>query len=96
VQVLDGQNNPLDDVELIFSTTLGEPMNDLGQPDYFGITGEINGVHGRINKIVQYQKYECPPPTLTGPGSTSGTVTVQILGSQVMNSIDVILFRYTD
>ena len=96
VQVLDGQNNPIDGVELIFSTTLGEPINMLGQPDYFGITGEIDGVHGRVNKIVQYQKYECPPPTLLAPGSTSGTVTVQILGSQVMNSIDVILFRYVD
>ncbi len=99
VQVLDGQNNPLDGVELTFSTTLGEPMNMLAippVPHYFAITDTIAGEHGRVNKTVRYQKYECPPPTLTGPGSTSGTVNVQILGSQVTNSIDVILFRYTD
>jgi len=95
VKVLDGQNNPVDGVDLTFSTTLGEPQG-IGDP-YVGTTGVVSGEHGRLDKVVRFQKYECPAPAPTGePGSVNATVTVQILGTQVSNSVDVILNRYTD
>lgn len=93
VKVLDGQNNPVDGVDLVFSTTLGQPQG-IGDP-YVGTTGIISGEHGRLDKAIRFQRYECPPPDPTGaPGSINATVTVQILGSQVSNSVDVILYRY--
>jgi len=99
VTVSDGQNNRIDNQIVHFSTTLGEPQQpyppDTGDP-YTGLTGIINGEHGRLDKEIEFQYYECPPPGPTGPGSTQATVTVQILGTGVTNQVTVILFRYSE
>jgi hypothetical protein len=99
ITVNDGQNNEIDNQEVVFFTTLGTPLEpyppDTGDP-YTGLTGVVDGVHGRLYKVVQYQKYECPPPGPGGAGSTTGTVTAQILGTQVSNNTTIILFRYVD
>ncbi|MBL7085513.1 MAG: hypothetical protein ISS28_00230 [Candidatus Cloacimonetes bacterium] len=95
--VMDGQNNPIDNQIVVFSSTLGDPLEpdppDTGDP-YTGITGVVNGEHGRLDKDVEFHRYECPPPTPAGPGTTTATVTAQLLGTQISNNVTIILFRY--
>lgn len=97
--VKDGQNNPINDQVLVFFSTLGQPQEpvpeDTGDP-YTGITHEVEDEYGRLDKNIQFQKYECPPPSAAGPGTTTATVTVQILGTGTTNTVTIILFRYVD
>ena len=99
ITVKDGQNNPIDNQVVTFSSTLGEPQEpwppDTGDP-YTGLTGVVDNEHGRLNKIVTFQKHECPPPIPSPPGTTTATITAQILGTQTSNQITVILNRYYD
>ncbi|MBN2461636.1 MAG: hypothetical protein JXB60_08510 [Candidatus Cloacimonetes bacterium] len=99
ITVQDGQNNRIDNQVVVFSSTLGTPLEPV-PPDtydpYTGLTGIVAGEHGRLNKIVEFQKIECPPPGPAGPGSTQATITAQILGTQVSNQVNVLLFRYVD
>ncbi len=99
ITVKDGQNNPINNQVVVFSSTLGTPLEpvppDTNDP-YTGLTGLVDEFYGRLNKIIEFQKYECPPPGPTGPGSTQATVTAQILGTQTSNTVTIILFRYTD
>jgi hypothetical protein len=99
ITVKDGQNNPINNQVVVFSSTLGTPQEpvppDTGDP-YTGLTGLVDGEYGRLNKIIEFYKYECPPPGPAGPGSTQATVTAQILGTQTSNTVTIILFRYTD
>lgn len=88
VSVVDGQSNPINNQEILFSSTLGDPEDGI----YTGYTNEA----GIVIKTWRFQKYECPAPTAAGPGSTSGTVTAQILGTQTSNNITITLTRYTD
>jgi len=95
----DGQNNPIDNQVVIFSTSLGEPLEpyppDTGDP-YTGLTGVVDEEHGRLNKEVQFYFEECPPPIPSPPGTTTGSITAQILGTGVSNQVTVILRRYVD
>jgi hypothetical protein len=99
ITVHDGQNNPIDNQVVVFYTTLGAPLEpyppDTGDPNT-GLTGVVDGVHGRLYKVVQFQKHECPPPGPGGAGSTTATITAHILGTQVTNNVTIILFRYVD
>lgn len=99
ITVMDGQNNRINNQIVTFSSTLGTPQEpsppDTGDP-FTGLTHVVNGEAGRLDKIVEFQKYECPPPTPAGPGTTTATVTAQILGTQVNNNVTIILFRYVD
>ena len=99
VTVIDGQNNPIDNQVIVFSTTLGEPLEptppDTGDP-YTGLTGVEDLVHGRLYKEVEYYYLECPPPVPPLPGTTNGTITAQILGTNVSNQITIILRRYEE
>ncbi|MEA2095469.1 MAG: Ig-like domain-containing protein [Candidatus Cloacimonadota bacterium] len=99
ITVMDGQNNPIDNQIVVFSTTLGEPLEpyppDTGDP-YTGLTGVINGEHGRLNKEVEFYYQECPPPGTAPPGTTTGSITAQILGTQTSNQVTIILRRYID
>jgi len=99
ITVLDGQNNPIDNQVVIFSTTLGEPLEpyppDTGDP-YTGLTTVVNEEHGRLNKEVEFYFEECPPPIPAPPGTTTGTVTAQILGTNTSNQVTIILRRYLD
>jgi len=99
ITILDGQNNPIDNQIVVFSTTLGEPLEpyppDTGDP-YTGLTGDVNGEHGRLNKEVAFYYQECPPPIPVPPGTTTGTITAQILGTNTSNQVTIILRRYVD
>jgi len=99
ITVKDGQNNPIDNQMVVFSTTLGEPLEpyppDTGDP-YTGLTGIVNGENGRLNKEVEFFYAECPPPVPAPPGTTTGTVTAQILGTSTSNQVTIILRRYED
>ena len=97
ITVKDGQNNPINNQVVVFSSTLGtflEPVPPDTNDPYTGLTGLVDGEYGRLNKMIEFQNYECPPPGPTGPGSTQATITAQILGTQVSNTVTVILFRY--
>ena len=98
IKVLDGQNNPIDNQVVIFTSTRGEPQG--AGPDgtsFTGLTGIDNqGIHGRIDKLFRFYKYECPAPSPAGPGSTTATITAQILGTQTTNNVTVILYRYVE
>ena len=97
IMVKDGQNNPVDNQTVIFSSTLGDPL-DMGTDDdanpFTEMTGVTGGEHGRIDKEIEFHKYECPAPFGGTPGTTTATVTAQILGAQVSNNVTVILIRY--
>lgn len=99
ITVLDGQNNPIDNQIVVFSTTLGSPLEpyppDTGDP-YTGLTGVVDGIHGRLNKEVEFFYGECPPPVPPNPGTTTGSITAQILGTDASNQVTITLRRYID
>ena len=102
VTVKDGQNNPIHGQTVVFSSSLGipvmesqlnmQPTHPNFEPDFFSITD----LDGEILKYYRFYKYECPPPTIAGPGQTTATITAQILGTQTSNQVTVILIRYVD
>ncbi|MDP8204927.1 MAG: Ig-like domain-containing protein [Candidatus Tenebribacter mawsonii] len=97
ITVLDGQNNPIDNQVVVFSTSLGSPLEpyppDTGDP-YTGLTTIVSGEHGSLSKEVEYYYVECPAPGIDPPGTTTGTVTAQILGTNTTNQVTIILRRY--
>ncbi len=99
ITLRDGQNNPVDNHIVVFSTTLGEPLEpippDTGDP-YTGLTGVVNDEHGRLNKEVEFYYLECPPPIPSPPGTTTGTITAQVLGTNTSNQVIIILRRYVN
>jgi hypothetical protein len=99
ITVLDGQNNPIDNQIVVFSTTLGDPLEpyppDTGDP-YTGLTGIVNAEHGRLSKEVEFFYMECPVPIPPNPGTTTGTITAQILGTDATNQVTITLKRYED
>jgi len=99
ITVLDGQNNPIDNQVVVFSTGLGEPLEpyppDTGDP-YTGLTGIVIGEHGRLNKEVEFFYMECPVPIPPNAGTTTAAITAQILGTDATNQVIVTLRRYVD
>ena len=99
ITLLDGQNNPIDNQIILFSSTLGEPLEptppDTGDP-YTGLTGIVNEEHGRLNKEVEFFYQECAPPIPMPPGTTTCTITALVLGTNASETITVILRRYYD
>ena len=99
ITLRDGQNNPIDNQIVVFSTTLGEPLEpvppDTGDP-YTGLTGVVDDEHGRLNKEVEFYYIECPPPIPSPPGTTTGTITAQVLGTNTSNQVIIILRRYVN
>ncbi|MCF7910927.1 MAG: hypothetical protein K9M99_00235 [Candidatus Cloacimonetes bacterium] len=98
VIVKDGQNNPINNQRVIFSSSLGEPL-DMGTDDDNDVFTEITGQQGEaglVLKDVQFHRYECPAPAPGGPGMTSCTITATLLGNVVSGSSIISLFRYDD
>ncbi|MCF7858886.1 MAG: Ig-like domain-containing protein [Candidatus Cloacimonetes bacterium] len=102
ITILDGQNNPISNQPVIFTSTLGTPVradqlnmsptNPSFVPSYQAITDSS----GHLIKYFRFYKYECPPPVPAPPGTTTGTVTAQILGTSTSNQVTIILRRYID
>ncbi len=98
VIVKDAQNNPINNQRVIFSSSLGEPVDmgtDDDNDDYTEITGQQNE-NGLVLKEIEFHRYECPAPGPAGPGMTSCTITATILGNVVYASSVITLFRYAD
>ena len=97
ITLLDGQNNPIDNQMIVFSSSLGNPLEptppDTGDP-YTGLTGVVDEEHGILNKEVEFFYQECPPPVPMPPGTTTCTITAQVLATSVSETITVILRRY--
>ncbi|MFO7896858.1 MAG: hypothetical protein R6U84_08000 [Candidatus Cloacimonadales bacterium] len=110
VVVTDGQQNRINKQLLYFTGNLGEPREqsapELDDPGleglgddlelYEGITYDVNFLAGRVIKGWGFSKYECPPPSQAGPGTTSANVSVTIPGANTSNNVNVILYRYVD
>ena len=102
ITVMDGQNNLISNQEIIFTTTLGVPVlptqfnmsptNPSFTPAYTGMTDE----NGHLVQYFRFYKYECPPPVPSPPGTTTGSITALILGTNTSNQVTVILRRYID
>ncbi len=94
---MDGQNNPIDNQVVVFTSSLGEPLEpyppDTGDP-YTGLTTVVNNEHGRLNKEVEFYFGECPAPGTAPPGTTTGIIMAQILGTGISNQVTIILRRY--
>ncbi|MDP8204467.1 MAG: hypothetical protein P9L95_08050 [Candidatus Tenebribacter mawsonii] len=99
VTLIDGQNNPINNQVVIFSSTLGEPLEPV-PPDtgdsYTGLTGIVNNEHGRLNKEVEFFYQECPPPIPAPPGTITCTITAQVQGTNASENVTIILRRYVN
>jgi len=98
VIVKDGQNNPINNQRVIFSSSLGDPVDmgtDEDDDDFTEITGH-QGEAGLVLKDIEFHRYECPAPGPGGPGFTTCTITATILGNVVSGSSVISLFRYDD
>jgi hypothetical protein len=97
ITIHDGQNNPIDNQQVIFFSTLGQPVDMCTDDDdnpYTEQTGIILYQHGRIDKDWMFYRDECPPPVGDEPGTITGTIIVSIPGTSVENEIPITLFRY--
>ncbi len=96
-KVIDGQGNLLRNVPLQFYISRGTFIDmdiPLENPsDNNPVTG-ITANNGINIKTVKFYQYECPEPSPAGPGETSGTVTVTVLGTGKTGTTDFILRRY--
>ena len=102
ITIMDGQNNLIANQEIIFTSTLGTPVlesqfnmsptNPSFTPAYSGMTDES----GHLIQYFRFYKYECPPPVPSPPGTTTGSITALILGTNTSNQVTVILRRYVD
>ncbi len=102
ITIMDGQNNLISNQEIIFTSTLGTPVletqfnmsptNPSFTPAYSGMTDE----YGHLIQYFRFYKYECPPPVPSPPGTTTGSITALILGTNTSNQVTVILRRYVD
>ncbi len=96
IQILDGQNVPINNMQLYFHSDKGEPIDEDGNTEHIDYTGIIENISGRLDQTFRFYKYECPPPTPAGAGETSSTMTITILPTGTQNTIDVILRRDVD
>ena len=97
VSLQDGQNNPIDNQQLIFCCDLGIPI-DMGTDNdnnpFTENTGIVPNQHGQIDKEWIFYRYECPPPVGNEPGMITGTIMVWIPGTSTEIEITITLIRY--
>ena len=97
VSLQDGQNNPIDNQQILFSCTLGVPI-DMGTDNdnnpFTENTGIVWNQHGRINKEWMFYRDECPPPVGNVPGTITVMMHVSITGTSIEIEIPIYLFRY--
>lgn len=97
VVVTDGQNNPINNQEVNFSSIPGNPVQGPNSQivDFYEITGGDFGP-GRIDKWVLFYRYECPPPGMNPYGTTDASIVATVLGTGASADVTVTLFRYAD
>ena len=88
ITLKDGNDQPMVDQEVLLSGSLGEPVSG----EYSFMTDE----NGQVEVEWKFEKHECPPPSTAGPGTTSATMDVEVLGSALDKRSNIILFRYVD
>ncbi len=97
VSIHDGQNNPINNQQVIFFSTLGQPV-DMGTDDdnnpHTEQTGIILDQSGLIIKDWIFYRYECPPPAGDEPGTSTALISATILGTSVYESVTIVLIRY--
>ena len=98
IQCIDGQHNPINDQKILFTASLGIPVDmetDDDDDPFTEMTGVVGG-NGRIDKEWLFNKSECPPPEGHEPGTISGTITISIPGTDVEEFISITLYRYPE
>ncbi len=97
INLQDGQNNPIDNQQLIFYCDLGVPI-DMGTDNdnnpFTENTGIVWNQHGRINKEWIFYREECPPPVGNVPGTITVMMLVSIPGTSIEIEIPITLTRY--
>ncbi len=97
VSIHDGQNNPINNQQVMFYSTLGQPV-DMGTDDdnnpHTEQTGIISDQSGLINKDWMFFRYECPPPAGDEPGTSTALICANISGTSVYESVTIVLIRY--
>jgi hypothetical protein len=97
IQLQDGQNNLIDNQQILFYCDLGEPI-DMGTDNdnnpFTENTGIIWNQHGRINKEWIFFRDECPPPVGHQPGTITVMMLVSIPGTSIEIEIPITLIRY--
>jgi hypothetical protein len=97
VSLQDGQNNPIDNQQILFYCDLGVPI-DMGTDNDNNPFTENTGIepnqHGQVNKDWIFYKDECPPPVGNEPGMITGTLIVSIPGTSTEIEITITLIRY--
>ena len=97
VSLQDGQNNPVDNQQLLFYCDLGVPI-DMGTDNdnnpFTENTGIVPNQHGQVNKDWIFYRDECPPPVGNVPGTITGTLIVSIPGTSTEIEITITLIRY--
>ncbi len=95
----DGQNNLINKQEITFTTDKGE-FQDAGSDNDNDPSTELTGLPnfspGRINKNIVVHRYECPPPSSSGPGETDVKIRAKILGLDVEARCELHLIRYAE
>ena len=97
INLQDGQNNPIDNQQILFSCDLGVPI-DMGTDNdnnpFTENTGIVPNQHGRINKEWIFYRDECPPPVGNVPGTITVMMIVSIPGTSIEIEIPITLIRY--
>lgn len=97
VSLQDGQNNPIDNQQILFYCDLGVPI-DMGTDNdnnpFTENTGIMPNQHGRIDKEWMFYRYECPPPVGNVPGTITVMMLVSIPGTSIEIEIPITLIRY--
>ncbi|MBL7149826.1 MAG: fibronectin type III domain-containing protein [Candidatus Cloacimonetes bacterium] len=97
INLQDGQNNPIDNQQLLFYCELGLPIDmgtDNDNDPFTENTGIILNQHGRINKEWIFYRDECPPPVGNVPGTITVMMLVSITGTSIEIEIPIVLIRY--
>ena len=97
INLQDGQNNPIDNQQLLFFCDLGVPIDmgtDNDNDPFTENTGIVPNQHGRINKEWIFFRDECPPPVGHVPGMISVMMLVSIPGTSIEIEIPITLIRY--
>ncbi len=95
--LLDGQNNPIYNQQVVFSCDLGTTY-DMGTDDDNDIFTENTGIPpdqpGQVDKDWIFYKNECPPPVGNEPGTIATIMIITVTGTELETEIPFTLYRY--